>query len=154
MTLSKLERTVSGAVMLLIGTIITACAPAVTPFNYDTATIEEQHAYLEELALPMEKKLKRAMISPSGVGPTFSVKGHKNIPQTRTIEFEIEISGRFQINSQFNQVKTGIMQSQCPQFVKGVFGRNDIKLRQKYISTKKATLATIVISKQACQPYL
>ena len=124
------------------------------PFEYATASIEARDAYLKEIGATMEKKLMRAMVSPSGVGPTYRLLSTETHPTRNEIAFIIEVGGSVRKNPNFSGVKQQIFKDRCPDFARSELGSNDIRIVQRFVDGRKKPLGSIALSMSACAAYI
>ena len=96
-------------------------------FDYQTATVEERAAFLEKHAEPMSRGLKRALISPSGIGPSMRLTDTKVNTARKEINFIITVGRGFAANQAFRDAKREMYGKMCPRYKKSVLGREDVR---------------------------
>lgn len=120
------------------------------PFNYETATKEAQLAHLEKLSGPMARQLKRAMISPSGVGPSLRLTKTEFNTYARSIDYTIRISGGRVDDTSVYKFKKAAVEKLCPGYLETAMSTNDIRVVQKFVDKKDRQITKITISNKVC----
>ena len=124
------------------------------PFDYKSATHEARVAYLQDEAQPIAKGMKRALINPSGVGPSFKLAEIEVYPDSRKINFEIRVSGKIASGQQFRNVKYAMLERVCGKYASTGLSKNNIAIVQDFVDHKKRSQGRITISNSACKSYL
>jgi hypothetical protein len=144
-----------GTIMAIAGGVqlgqLSAASP---PFHYSNATPEERTAFLEREATPLRKQIKRALINPSGVGPSFYLKETKINAEHGRITFNIRVQGRMAEGAPIRAAKRKAYKQMCPGYLNSHLGRNEITVRQDFIGRNDETLLRISLSPSICGRYV
>lgn len=145
---------VGGFVVTSVGAYQLSGAMKSPPFEYKTASQEERVAYLESESKQIARGMKQSLISSSGVGPSMRLANTEIDPASRTITFEIKVSGKIAGGQQFRNVKYAMLERICGKFSTSGLSRNDVSLVQRFVDKKKRTQGKITVSNSTCRSYL
>lgn len=140
---------VIGGIVLSIGVLVYSGGDAAqADFNYDTASHEERHAFLEAEAKPIETSIRSQM------GSSLQLKDREIDANGRKITFRININGFLARSFSLPTVKTQVYQKLCPGFVQSKLGRNGVTVVQKFVSSGQGTLVSLPLSTTECNRYV
>jgi hypothetical protein len=138
-----------GMVLAIIGGVQLGSS-GTPPFEFGTASAEEQTAYLEKEAAIIAKQMKRGLVSPSGVGPSLSLADTKVDAGSKAIEHVIRVSGLRGRQIDFDRLQTAMLERVCPVYVRSALRRNDIRMIQTY-ETSRGSIGELTISPTTCE---
>ncbi|MEO1702827.1 MAG: hypothetical protein AAFR71_12335 [Pseudomonadota bacterium] len=125
------------------------------PFAYDSATSEKRIAWLEGHASTMERRVKGALVSPSGVGASFKLDKTRTDSQRRQITFDIAVSGSGKINHQaFRNFEKAYLERECPRFMRTPLADNNVTVNYSFKRKTGGTLHTVRMSPSTCGRYV
>ena len=125
------------------------------PFAYETATSEKRIAWLDGHASKMERRVKGALVSPSGVGASFKLENTRTDSYRRQITFEIGVSGSGKINHQaFRTFEKAYLERECPRFMRTPLADNNVTVNYSFKRKTGGTLHTVRMSPSSCGRYV
>jgi hypothetical protein len=120
------------------------------PFEYVSANREQQEQYLTRLSGPMEKDIKRSLISPSGVGPKIYFKGTRVNPDARSIRFEIMIAGgKVRANAMRSFTRKATVDL-CKRYTGTELSENGVMIVQQFVDSNKKSIGRVTVSNKNC----
>ena len=125
------------------------------PFSYESATAEKRIAWLDGHAVKMERRVKGALISPSGVGASFKLDKTRTDSQRRQITFDIAVSGSGKINHQaFRNFEKVYLERECPRFMRTPLADNNVTVNYSFKRKTGGTVHTVRMSPGSCGRYV
>ena len=125
------------------------------PFSYDNASAEARRAFLTEEATDMARVVRRSLVSPSGVGPSFDLTGTTVDEYRRRIQFEITVRGSGTPDpTAFHALSKKMKQAECPRYVGTRLSESDVEISYSFVDKNNRRIQKVSISNGYCRGYL
>lgn len=136
-------------VALLPALAIAGCGK---PFVYDTATPDEQRAFLESTSQGMYDGLEKTL--PRGAGGIYAYMGKRNIdPERKLIEITVDVREGGENISSSDSDKEKMMSGICREYKGTMLERNGITTEIDYDLPGGGTALSFVIDQENCSQY-
>jgi DNA-binding transcriptional regulator LsrR (DeoR family) len=145
---------VAGTLMAVSGGMDLGSILRSAPFDYQNATQEERVAFLQDETRYIEKRVKRGVVNPSGVGWSASLRKVEHDARRNEVRFVVRFSGEMANNAKSQAAIRDFQKRMCEWRVDGRLGGTHTRLTVNFVTKQGRTRKAIVADDGVCRSLL